>query len=102
MLSNSATTPEPPVGPSYLRRRVRQDPLRALRELASPRVAYLDLLGEPGRSVLVLGSARSGSTLVGEVLVRGSRRRLIFEPLRGERVRLARGIPRGRFIEPGA
>ncbi|HMD46408.1 MAG TPA: sulfotransferase [Acidimicrobiales bacterium] len=84
----------------YLRRRVRQDPVRALRELWSPRFSYLDLLGDPGRSVLVLSSGRSGSTLFAELLATNPGFRLIFEPFRAHRVALSRDIRRGRFEPP--
>jgi hypothetical protein len=87
-------------GDDYLRRRVRNDPARALRELVSPRVAYLDLRGDTAKSIFVLASARSGSTLMAELLA-GTRQRIIFEPLRAHRVKMSRDFRRGQFLEPG-
>jgi hypothetical protein len=67
----------------------------------SPHIAYLDLAGETSRSVMIFSSQRSGSTLLGEILVSARRQRLIFEPLRGEAVGVSRGIRRGQFVDPG-
>jgi len=63
-------------------------------------VAYLDLLGNVTRSTVVLASARSGSTLMAELLA-GQQLRIIFEPLRAHRVRMSGNFRRGKFVEPG-
>ena len=65
---------------SRLRKRSRALRRDVGRRLA-PDVAYLDLLGDPARSVLVLGSARSGTTKLAEVLASARNRRLVFEPM---------------------
>lgn len=85
--------------------RALRHPGRALRHadrLWSPRVAYLDLHRDTRRAVLVVGSARSGTTLVAEALARGTAMRLVFEPLRRDAVRASRGVPRGVFVPPDA
>jgi len=71
-----------------------------VRAVVSPHIAYLDVAGGVDRSVLVLSSQRSGSTLLGEVLVGLARQRLIFEPFWGVAVGVSRNVPRGRFVDP--
>lgn len=42
--------------------------------------AFLERNRDPGHSVLILGSGRSGTTWLAEVLARNTRSRLVFEP----------------------
>jgi len=86
----------------YLTRRVAEDPAAMFRRAVSARVVYLDRHHDPRRATLVVSSGRSGSTLLAELLTSGSGMRLMFEPFRADLVPLARAIPRGRFLEPGA
>jgi hypothetical protein len=72
------------------------------RAIVSPHVAYLDVAGGMDRSVLILSSQRSGSTLLGEILIGLDRQRLIFEPFWGVAVGVSRNVPRGRFVDPAA
>jgi hypothetical protein len=52
-------------------------------------------------TLLLMGSGRSGSTWLSEVLVEAFSCRLIFEPLRRDRVRLSRGVAWGSYADPG-
>jgi hypothetical protein len=73
---------------------------RRARRVVSPRVAFLERSHDPGRSLLVVGSARSGSTWLAEVLVDALEARLVFEPLRVESVPLAAPVRFGRYVDP--
>jgi hypothetical protein len=87
----------------YLMRRIVERPqlmLDGAMAIASPRVTYLDLAGGPSRSVLILGSQRSGSTLLGEVLVHHDRQRFMFEPFWSAAVGESRHFARGRYEDP--
>ncbi len=104
--TTQATIPE--TGPvryfRYLVRRCVEEPrlfARGVKALTTPRVAYLDLLGAPWRSVIIFSSQRSGSTLLGEVLVRHDRQRFMFEPFWRVAVGPSRNIARGRYVSPG-
>jgi hypothetical protein len=66
----------------------------------SPHIAYLDLARGTDRSVLVLGSQRSGSTLLAELIASNPRQRLLFEPLRGQAVGISRHFTRGHYVDP--
>ncbi len=61
---------------------------------------YLDRYPDPSRTVFVLSSARSGSTILAEILVRARPLRLIFEPLRRDRVPLSRAVRWGQYVNP--
>lgn len=74
--------------------------LRRGRRLAGPTVAFLDLNHDPKRTILLAGSARSGSTWLSEVLVDQLRCRFVFEPLRRDRVALARAVRFGQYAAP--
>lgn len=61
---------------------------------------YLDLGGGVEHTTLVVGSGRSGSTWVAELVNHRNEYRLVFEPFRGDRVRRARPFRRGHYIDP--
>ncbi len=61
---------------------------------------YVDLRHDIRDTTLVVGSGRSGSTWVAEVLNHRNEYRLVFEPFRAERVRRARRIRLGQYIDP--
>jgi Sulfotransferase family len=88
----------------FLRRAVRNPDLfrRRGRRAVSPKVAFVDRNHDPARTLLVVGSARSGTTWLAEVLSDGFRGRLVFEPLRAESVPLARPVRFGQFLDPGS
>lgn len=64
-------------------------------------VCYLDLNHDYRRSILVSGSGRSGSTWLTEILNYRNEYRLIFEPLRRDRSKIAAALPYGLYLEPG-
>ena len=61
-------------------------------------LAYVDLAPSHRDTVLLLGSARSGTTWVGEVIDRNHDHRVIFEPLRADRVPAARVFANGQYL----
>jgi hypothetical protein len=63
---------------------------------------YLDLGGGPTDSVLVAGSARSGTSWLADLLNFDGRYRYIFEPFRPDRVPLARPFWTRRYFRPSA
>ena len=81
-------------------RSARRRTLRRWRIFRSPRGTYLDLSPDYRRTLLLVGSARSGSTWLSDVLEESLRARMVFEPLRRDKVALARAGPWGRSAEP--
>jgi hypothetical protein len=82
---------------SRFRRRARHaltEPSWALRRLVSP-LSYIDRHRPSDPTVMVLSTARSGSTLLAETLVRDMPLRLIFEPLKRNRA-----VPWGVYVAP--
>ena len=63
-------------------------------------LAYLDLARDHRASVLLLGSARSGTTWLGEVIDRNHDHRVIFEPLRPTAVPAVRAFADGQYLRP--
>lgn len=61
---------------------------------------YVDLRHDIRDTTLVVGSGRSGSTWVAEVVNHRNEYRLVFEPFRRDRVRKARQIRLGHYIDP--
>ena len=61
---------------------------------------YLDLRHRIGDTTLVVGTGRSGSTWLAEILNHRNEYRLVFEPFRSDRVRKARPFRRGHYIDP--
>jgi sulfotransferase family protein len=80
---------------------LRRRAVRRWKILKSPRAGYLDLNHDYHRTLLLVSSARSGSTWLSDILEETLRCRMIFEPLRRDRVPLARDIPWGRYSVPG-
>ena len=61
-------------------------------------LAYVDLAPDHRATVALLGSARSGTTWVGEVIDRHHDHRVVFEPLRPNRVPVARAFANGQYL----
>jgi hypothetical protein len=61
-------------------------------------LAYVDLAPDHRCTVLLLGSARSGTTWVGEVIDRHHDHRVVFEPLRADQVQAARVFANGQYL----
>jgi hypothetical protein len=68
--------------------------------LLSARSSYLERNHDPANTLLLVGSGRSGSTWLSEVLVETFACRLIFEPLRRDRVPLAANVAWGSYVDP--
>ena len=92
----SATTPRLLRKARGLRRRA----TRRWRIARSPRAGFLETNHDYHRTLLLVGSARSGSTWLSDVLEETLRCRMVFEPLRRDKVPLAAGVPWGRFSDP--
>lgn len=75
---------------------------RVLAEAVSPRRAFVDFARDPSRSMIVLGSARSGTTKLAEVLSGSGRCRIILEPLNKHQSRAAPStFSWGQYLKPG-
>jgi sulfotransferase family protein len=61
---------------------------------------YLDLGHRIEDTTLVVGTGRSGSTWLAELLNHDNAYRIVFEPFRSDRVRRARGFRRGHYLDP--
>ncbi len=61
---------------------------------------YLDLGRGVRDTTLVVGTGRSGSTWVAEIINHSRNYRLVFEPFRSDRVRRARDFKLGQYIDP--
>jgi hypothetical protein len=61
---------------------------------------WLDLGRGVRDTTLVVSTGRSGSTWLAEVVNHRNEYRLVFEPFRSDRVRRARAMPRGMYIDP--
>ncbi len=61
---------------------------------------YLDLGHRIRDTTLVVATGRSGSTWVAELVDHAGDHRVVFEPFRADRVRLARGLVRGHYLDP--
>lgn len=76
---------------------------RRLVDLVSPRVAFFDT-HEPSEPLWwIIGTQRSGTTWVGELIDPEQRRRVLFEPFHPVHSRLARssGLRWGEYVAPG-
>lgn len=80
------------------RDRLRREAVRALWRAKS--LAHVDLQRSPEHCVLLLGSARSGTTWLGEVLNRHRDHRVLFEPLRPGTVRRLAPFEGVRYLRP--
>ena len=61
-------------------------------------LAYIDLAPDYRSTVMLLGSARSGTTWVGEVIDRNHDHRVIFEPLRPEYVPAVQAFANDQYL----
>jgi hypothetical protein len=88
--------------PKILRkaRSLRRRAARRVRIARSPRAGYIDLNRDPRRTLLLVSSARSGSTWLSDILEESLGCRMVFEPLRRDKVPLAAGVPWGRYSDP--
>jgi hypothetical protein len=85
-------------------RRVFRRPRAAVRRwrlLTTPDAGFVDLNHDTAKTLLLASSGRSGSTWLAEVIVESFSCRMIFEPLRRDRVLVSAGVPWGRYAEPG-
>ncbi|MFA5882567.1 MAG: sulfotransferase [Acidimicrobiia bacterium] len=76
--------------------------MRALRRLVSPTYLRVDPVRDPARSVLLLGSPRSGTTKLAEVLASARTTRLVFEPMQPRSPYRPRRFVAGRYRPPDA
>jgi hypothetical protein len=86
----------------FLRRAVRHPRLfqARARRTVSTKVAYLDLNHDPGHCLLLVGSGRSGTTWMAEVLTEALHCRLVYEPLRTKSVPWTAPVRRGHYLPP--
>jgi Sulfotransferase family len=61
---------------------------------------YLDAGGGPEDTVMVAGSARSGTTWVADLVNAGNDHRYVFEPFRPDRLAVARPFGTRRYLPP--
>jgi hypothetical protein len=86
----------------FLRRAVRHPRLfeARARRTVSTKVAYLDMNHDPGHCLLLVGSGRSGTTWMAEVLTEALHCRLVYEPLRTKSVPWTAAVRRGHYLSP--
>jgi hypothetical protein len=72
-----------------------------LRRYASARKWFVERNHDITKTLLLVGSGRSGSTWLSEVLVEAFSCRLIFEPLRSDVVPLSKNMPWGSYVDAG-
>ena len=74
-----------------------------LRDLLTPRVAYVDTHAPADPLWWVIGTQRSGTTWLGELIDPDQRMRTIFEPFHTVHSGVARrlGLPWGAYVPPG-
>jgi len=70
------------------------------RRTVSPRTAFLELNHDPSRTLLLVGSGRSGTTWLAEIYADALAGRLVFEPLRSQSVPWTWPVRFGHFIDP--
>jgi hypothetical protein len=75
--------------------------VRRWRRLTTPDAGFVELNHDTAKTLLLASSGRSGSTWLAEVIVESFSCRMIFEPLRRDKVPVAAGVPWGRYAEPG-
>ncbi len=83
-----------------MRRAVRHPRLfvRRARRGVSPQAAFLELNHDPNHTLLLVGSGRSGTTWLAEILVDALGARLVFEPLRTQSVPWTWPVSRGHYL----
>jgi hypothetical protein len=89
------TRKSPRKQPTYRRRAIRRWKFHR-----SPRGGFVEWNRDYRRTLLLVSSARSGSTWLSDILEESLRCRMIFEPLRRDKVPQARGVPYGRYSDP--
>ena len=72
-----------------------------LRRYSSARRFFVERNHDIRKTLLLVGSGRSGSTWLSEVLVEAFSCRLIFEPLRRNAVPLSKNVPWGSYVAAG-
>lgn len=72
------------------------------RRTASPKVSFLELNHDAGNTLLLVGSGRSGTTWMAEVLTEALDCRLVYEPLRAKSVPWAWPIRPGHYLSAEA
>ena len=87
---------------THLARRAIVEPGAAYRHLKrrySPSL-YIERNHDHRHTLFLVGSGRSGSTWLSEILVEALHGRFIFEPFRRDQIPLARNIRWGQYIDP--
>jgi hypothetical protein len=87
----------------FVRRAVRDPKVvaRRTRRAVSPRVTFLERNHDPRRTVILVGSGRSGTTWLAEMLADALGSRFVFEPLRTQSVAWTWPVRRGHYLPPG-
>ncbi|HVC69135.1 MAG TPA: sulfotransferase [Acidimicrobiales bacterium] len=86
-----------------IRRKLRNYRRRAARRWhfhRSSRGGFVEWNRDYRRTLLLVSSARSGSTWLSDILEESLRCRMIFEPLRRDKVPLAQNVPWGMYSDP--
>jgi len=73
---------------------------RRLKRAVSPEVAFIERNHDPDRTLLLVGTGRSGTTWLAEVLTEALHSRLMLEPLRSKLVPMARPFCIGHYVDP--
>jgi hypothetical protein len=74
---------------------------RRLKRVASPQVLFLERNHDPGRTLLLVGSGRSGTTWVSEIFAAALHCRLVYEPLRTRSVPWTWPVRPGHYLDAG-
>ena len=88
--------------PALLHLRSSADRARRALRGTEPYQYYLDLVPLVGRATLIVGSGRSGTTWLGEILDPFHHARSMFEPFRADQVPAAAPFQPGEYLDPGA
>jgi len=74
---------------------------RRARRLGSPTVTFIERNHDPARTLLLVGSRRSGTTWLAEVLVEALQARFVYEPLRSRSVPWTKPVRPGLYVPTG-
>ncbi len=87
----------------FVRRAIRNPKVlvRRVRRAVSPRVTFLERNHDPRRTLFLVGSGRSGTTWLAEMLTDALGSRFVFEPLRTQSVAWTWPVRRGHYLPPG-
>ena len=71
-----------------------------LRRAVAPNRAFLEWNHSPNRTLLLVGTGRSGTTWLAEVLTDALHCRFLLEPLRGKLIPAAKPVRIGHYLDP--